>query len=207
MIIFVTPANRTENEALLKEYFLLRKKVFCDYYGWVEPDADGLEIDEMDFDYNIIILYVDDTSKKVQGGIRLMPTTGKTLLHTVWVDMLPDKDDFRSPNIWEATRFCVDSGQNVTRNNTFVNRICLALILATLEFSQENGITSIIAVCEKKIIDMFAIFNGKPEVLSERTEADGCDIVCVIWSTEKKHVNSIKWAKPFLGGTEPMKLN
>ena len=49
---------------------------------------------------------------ELAAGVRLMPTTGPTLLHSVWPDLLPDPEDFRAPTIWEATRFCVDEKTN-----------------------------------------------------------------------------------------------
>ncbi|MEM7216056.1 MAG: acyl-homoserine-lactone synthase, partial [Pseudomonadota bacterium] len=198
--------DKGQNRRYLREYFELRKRVFCDQHGWVKANEDGTETDYIDESYNVYILYLDEESNTVLGGVRLAPSTGNTLLHSVWSDMLPEPDDFRSPNIWEATRFCVDEAGDGGRSGNFVNKVCLALILAVLDFSAQNGISFIIAVCELRLIDMFSAFKGEPEIVSTKIESDGCEIACVIWSTEEKFRRSIKWARPFLGGSEPMSI-
>jgi len=206
MIIYVTPFTRKRHSKYLEQYYQLRKTVFCDTLNWVEPTNSELEKDALDEDYNVTLLCVDNITDQVVGGIRLVPTTGKTLLHDVWVDMIPDKDDFRSPNIWEATRFCTNERLTGDRNKHFVNRIFYTLIVATLEFAGENGITSIIAVCEKKFINMFGAFNADFEIISEKTDPNGCEICCTLWSTEPEIRKSIGWAIPFLEGASAPRL-
>jgi len=199
MIIYITPANRENYKTYLNQYFQLRKTVFCDELKWVKSKNQKFEKDNLDEEYNVTLLYIDEESDTVVGGLRLIPTTGNTLLHDVWVDMLPERDDFRSPNIWEATRFCTNTNYSNNRNNYFINRIFYALILATLKFSSENGITSIIAVCEKKFVMMFSAFNAALEIISEKTDENGCELCCTLWSTEPEIQNKLKWAKYFLG--------
>ena len=206
LIVYIEPANRGTHRGYLDQYFRLRKKVFCDFHGWVDPNPDGTETDFLDDEFNITIVYIDPGIDKVLGGVRLVPTTGKTLVHTAWAEMLPDPNDFRSPNIWEATRFCVEEGTSRNRRGSVVNRVTIALLLAILDLAGENGITSIIGVCETKIFEMFATFGGTAEVISQRTERDGCDVACGLWSTDESVRKGIRWARPFLGGAEPLKI-
>ncbi|MGI9351293.1 MAG: acyl-homoserine-lactone synthase [Rhizobiaceae bacterium] len=206
MIIYIPQSERNNHRNLLDQYFFLRRKIFCDTNQWVTPDEDGKETDFLDLQYNVYILYLDENSNSIAGGVRLAPTTGETLVHSVWADMLPDPDDFRSPNIWEATRFCVDDDTNASRNGNFVNRVCLALVLGILDFAAENGISSIIAVCEQRVVDLLAVFRTTPDVISIKTEADGCEIACVMWSVDEELINSLSWARGFIGGTGPVKL-
>lgn len=206
MIIYISENERLLNNKYIDQFFIIRKKVFCDLHGWVAADASGREIDHLDSEYNVYILYVDENTDTVLGGVRLSPTTGNTLMHTAWVDMLPDKDDFRSPNIWEATRFCVDPESGISRSENFVNKVCLAIILAVLDFAGENGISSIIAVCEQRFLDCFSAFNAQPDIISKKLERDGCPVACVLWPTDEDYRKSISWARPFLGGTKPIKV-
>ena len=133
MILYVEMSDRNSHRHLIEQYFRLRKRVFCDELKWVDPVSEDMEYDDFDFMYNIYILHVDDCTGEVTGGVRLMPTTGPTLMHTVWADMLPDRDDFRSPAIWEATRFCADALAS-SRKSNLANRITLALTLAVIDF-------------------------------------------------------------------------
>ena len=103
MIIYITPERRHRHTEQLRQYFALRKRVFCDRLGWVEPRHDRYETDRFDPCFNVYILCIDPDTQQVCGGVRLMPTTGPTLLHSVWADMLPEGNALRSPGIWEAT--------------------------------------------------------------------------------------------------------
>ncbi|MFZ1815697.1 MAG: acyl-homoserine-lactone synthase [Rhizobiaceae bacterium] len=206
MIRYIDMPERKHNSGLIKGYYKLRKRVFCDALGWVPPKPGGMEHDEFDEAYNVVILDVDEKTGEVFGGVRLMPTTGPTLMHTVWRDMLPDPDDFRSPNIWEATRFCVDNVSNGTRKRNFVNRATLALSLAVLEFCSSNGIDSVVGVCEKKFFDMQRIYGTRAEILSSMTDANGTEISCGLWSTSAAARSVIAWARPFIGSSEPLRL-
>jgi N-acyl-L-homoserine lactone synthetase len=44
----------------------------------------------------------------VKGSLRLLPTTGPTLLAECFADTLADAVRLSAPTIWEATRFCID---------------------------------------------------------------------------------------------------
>lgn len=207
MIKYVTVGEREENQRYLEQYFRLRKKVFCDHYGWVEPTADGLETDLVDETYCVYILYLDQETDQVLGGVRMAPTTGPTLMHTVWAHMLPDPDDFRSPTIWETTRFCVDTVARQSGAGRFVNQPNLALSLAMMDFAAENGIGSIIGVCEGTALKLFSLYRAEPEIISKHTDENGVEIACVLWSSIDAIRNCIHWARPFLGGSEPITVD
>lgn len=206
MIIYVSQNNIHNYRKYIHEYYVLRKKVFCDNHGWVTPNPDGTETDHIDKNFHIYILYISTDTDEVVGGVRLSPSTGLTLTHTVWSDLLPDPDDFRSPNLWEVTRFCVDETRNTGRLKNFVNRIFLALMVAILDFAHENGITSLMAVCESRFIKVFESFSGGPEVIAKTTESDGCEISFVVWPTNGGLREAFSWARSFTGGTEPIRI-
>lgn len=204
MILYVEPESRARHAAQIEQYFRLRKAVFCDRLRWVAAGSDGMERDALDEEYNLYVLNLDDETGRVTGGVRLMPTTGPTLMHTVWADMLPQPETYRSPNIWEATRFCVDSTASSRRSN-LANRATLALTLAVIDFAQANAISHIIAVCESKFFDMTNAYCGEASIIERRVDANGTDICCGLWSAEMDR-SRIAWAKQFIGGAEPVKL-
>lgn len=191
---------------MLNAYYRLRKRVFCDELGWVATSPDGTEKDAFDELYNVIILNIDEATGAVSGGVRLMPTTAPTLLHTVWADMLPDPEAFRLPDIWEATRFCVDARFGGSRKKSLANRATLALSLAVLEFCATNGISRVVGVCETKIFDMQRAYGSQPEIVSTRVDGNGTRIGCAVWSTAPEARARLGWARAFMGGTEPVRL-
>ncbi len=204
IIVYIEPHQRLQYSIAINQYYTLRKRIFCDQLQWVQPQADGLEHDEFDQSYNLYVLNIDDETGLVTGGVRLMPTTGPTLMHSVWKDLLPDPDDFRAPTIWEATRFCVEPAAN-TRKSSLANRATLALTLAVIDFAQANGILHIIAVCEAKFFDMTNAYAGDAEIISRKIDENGTDICCGLWSAQADR-SRIAWAKQFIGGTEPVLL-
>jgi acyl homoserine lactone synthase len=205
MIVYVEPEGRARHAAEIDQYLKLRKEVFCDRLRWVAPGTDGMERDALDEEYNLYVLHLDDESGRVSGGVRLMPTTGRTLLHTVWADMLPQPELYRSPQIWEATRFCVDSRASSRRAN-LANRATLALTLAVIDFAQANAVSQIIAVCESKFFEMTNAYCGDATIIQRRIDANGVDICCGLWSAEMDR-SRIAWARQFIGGADPVRLD
>lgn len=206
MIVYIDRQNRHAYKQELEQYHRLRKKVFCDTLGWVPAGADGMERDAFDDLYNVVILHLDDGTGDVGGGVRLMPTLGPTLMHTVWHDLLPEPERYRSPTIWEATRFCVDETSNSSRKRNFVNRATLALSLAVLEFCDSNGINQVIGVCERKIFDMQRVYGTDAEILSTKVDENGTEIGCGVWDTGPKARAGLAWASGFMGDVSPVHL-
>lgn len=202
MIKYILPGQRIQNKKELDAFFELRKRVFCDQYGWVEARPDGKEIDRYDSLYNVYILYIDPDSGDVAGGARLMPTLGETLMHSVWSDMLPNKEAYRAKDIWEVTRFCVDDTSNKSRKGNFVNRATLALSLAVMEFGSANNIKQVIGVCEKKFFDMSSTYGAHAEIISTKIDENGTEISCGLWATNNEK-DTLSWARGFIGGVEP----
>jgi acyl homoserine lactone synthase len=199
VIIHVEPRDRHRFGRELTEYYRLRKRVFCDQLNWVPAGSDGLEKDHLDALDNVVILSLDPETGSVAGGVRLMPTTGPTLMHSVWADMLPKPDAYRSPGIWEATRFCVDDSSGRSRKRSFVNRATLALSLAVLEFCDANGISRVIGVCEKKFFDMQRVYGTSADIISSKVDQNGTEIGCGLWDTGTQARASLQWARIFLG--------
>jgi len=206
LILYITKNNPHNYEKYIKQYLKIRKKCFCDHHGWVKPNADGTETDHLDDAPHVYILFLDTQTDTVLGGARIVPSLGPTLMHSYWSDMLPDPDDFRSPNIWEVTRFCVDESSNGGRSKDFINRAFLALMVGILDFSANNGVSTLMAVCETRLVRMIQAFKGKPEVISTKTESDGCEISFVVWDANEELRESFEWARQYVGGTAPIKI-
>jgi len=201
MIIYITPESRRRHIGHLRQYFALRKRIFCDKLGWVEASHEDYEIDRFDHLFNVYILSIDGDTGLVAGGVRLMPTTGPTLLHTVWADMVPPGRDFRSDGIWEATRFCVDETMS-SRKSNLLNRATLELSIAVADFGNANGISHVVAVCERYFFDMAGVYGPQAEMLSTRLDENGLEIGCGVWSTAAISAK-LTWSRAFIGNDEP----
>jgi acyl homoserine lactone synthase len=91
----------------MDEMFRLRARVFHDRLRWEVQAADGKERDKYDDMAPVYLIYTDDAAREVKGSLRLLPTTGPTLLADIFSDTLPDAVNLSSPTIWECTRFCL----------------------------------------------------------------------------------------------------
>ncbi len=201
MILYITPKERHLYRDELNQYFRLRKKVFCDKLKWVDVEFGDMETDHFDNRFNVYILHIDQDLNQVSGGVRLMPTNGPTLMHTVWKDMLPHENDFRSPNIWEATRFCVDE-EISSRKSSFLNRTTLSLSMAVADFGHANDISNVIAVCEDYFFNMAGAYGPQAEIISTKIDENGLKISCGMWSTSGIQ-SMLDWSRALTGNVEP----
>jgi N-acyl-L-homoserine lactone synthetase len=110
MLVVVEETNAHEHRHLLDEMFRLRARVFSDRLKWDVVVTDGKERDRYDDDGPVYLIYTDEEQKTVKGSLRLLPTTGPTLLADFFADTLPDAAQLSAPSIWECTRFCLDEG-------------------------------------------------------------------------------------------------
>ena len=108
MIVVVDALNRHLFTELLDEMFKLRKRVFHDRLGWDVNIEDGKEIDEFDR-INPAHLICLGEDGDVVGCLRLLQTTGPHMLADVFSDILQGEAPPRSSQLWEVTRFCIDS--------------------------------------------------------------------------------------------------
>lgn len=108
MIVVVEQHNAHKFPYLLDEMFRLRARIFRDRLNWDVEVTDGLERDSYDDERPVYIINSDDNTREVKGSLRLLPTTGPTLLADVFSDTLPDAVHLSAPTIWECSRFCLD---------------------------------------------------------------------------------------------------
>src|ERR1700693_3217254 len=92
----------------MDEMFRLRARVFHDRLRWDVQVADGKERDKYDDEGPVYIIYADDKKQNVKGCLRLLPTTGPTVLTDFFSDTIPEAVHLSAPSIWECSRFCLD---------------------------------------------------------------------------------------------------
>ena len=128
MILVVERHNAREHADLLNDMFRLRARVFRDRLKWNVEVVDGMERDRYDDEDPVYIISTDDHRKKVLGSLRLLPTTGPTLVADFFEDTLPEAAQLTSPSIWECTRFCVDEDYLGRDQVTFASGVLFAAL-------------------------------------------------------------------------------
>lgn len=152
MYLLVQAHEYRKYSDLLEQSFRLRKKIFADRLGWKVSVHGAYERDGYDDLHPAYLLWCDEGLTQLYGSVRLMPTTGPTLLYDVFRNTFPDACDLVAPGIWEGTRMCVDEAAVVHdfRDMRPDRAFCL-LLLALCEVALDNGIHTMISNYEPQM--------------------------------------------------------
>lgn len=148
MIIVIDGVNAGQFKGLLTQIFELRARVFRDRLGWDVSVVDGQERDHFDDLFPTHIVSVDDEGR-VAGAMRLLQTTGPNMLADVFHAILQGQPAPRSPLIWEATRFCVDTellNKGKTRNS--ISYVTSEVMVGAFEYARAAGVEDAVAVID-----------------------------------------------------------
>lgn len=156
-VTIVQQTNAIEHDHLLAEMYRQRKRIFADKLGWRVTVINGQEIDKYDIPCPVYLICQDEAGK-VTGSLRLLPTTGPTLLADQFADTLPDAM-FSSPSIWECTRFCSET-----------NETAAALIAALGELCLKYGIHTIVGNFDAAMLRIYSRIGIEVHVLGSDAE-------------------------------------
>src|SRR5260370_12019998 len=123
----------------------IRKKVFFDRMKWDVSVINNWEIDGYDALCPVYLVCVNQNNNVV-GGLRLLPTTGFTMINDTFSLLLPDSDRIESPLIWESSRFSVDHEADVAIGRKGLSRATAALGLAMNGIGMQTGLTHIVTL-------------------------------------------------------------
>jgi acyl homoserine lactone synthase len=165
MIVVIESHNAHRYASLMDEMFRLRARVFRDRLGWDVQVADGKERDKYDDESPVYLVYTDDAARCVKGSLRLLPTTGPTVLADFFSDTLPDAAHLSAPTIWECTRFCLDD--KILGNGQREELLCAsgALIAGLGEVGIKAGIESILGNFDATMLRVYRRIGCEVEVL------------------------------------------
>jgi N-acyl-L-homoserine lactone synthetase len=165
MIVVIEPHNAHEYPKLLDAMFRLRARIFRNRLGWDVRVADGKERDKYDDEAPVYIIYTDDDAQEVKGSLRLLPTTGPTLLAEFFSDTLPAAAHLSAPTIWECTRFCLEdkiSSQGHWREQIIASAV---LIAALGEVAIKAGIETVLGNFDSTMLRLYRRIGCEVEVL------------------------------------------
>jgi len=165
--------HELQGHAALRDSMLRdRARQFADRMGWpVTVDAAGREQDAYDaLDPLYIIWQRPDGTHG--GSARFLPTTGQTMVNDHFLHLSPGVA-FRSPFIWECTRFCLSPQAD--------GRIAAALMLGGGEVMRGFGIDHFVGVFDARMLRVYRMIGASPDVLG--MEGSGRTAIGVgLWS-------------------------
>ena len=195
-IKLVTGMDLANHGDLLGKMFQARKRLFADRLGWdVRVNADGWEVDQYD-PLNPLYLIATDEGGTHQGSLRLLPTTGDTMLRDVFAATFDDTV-IESPLIWECTRFCIEGGKS-DKVAAGLHRATTALLLGICETGLRAGIQQIVGVFDRRMIPIYRRGGWAPEVVGE--SGTGREAVYLgVWDVTEDYATAIRQAGGLAG--------
>lgn len=152
MIVSIQAHEYAAYQDVLVQMFRTRKAVFFDHLHW-QVDVDGdFERDRYDDMQPVYLVWCNSERKRHYGSMRLMPTTGPTLLYDVFRRTFPDAAELSAPGIWEGTRMCVDE-RALAQDYPHVSphRAFCLLLVALCEFALATGIHTMVSNYEPRV--------------------------------------------------------
>jgi acyl homoserine lactone synthase len=138
------------NLDLLAAMYRLRRRVFKDRLDWSVSTSGGLELDVYDA-LNPTYLVVLSSEREVIGSVRLLPTTGPTMLSDTFPQLLTGLKAPRGHRILESSRFCVDTKLAVDVAENGLNRATFMLFAAMIESLGLSDADKIITVTDTRM--------------------------------------------------------
>jgi acyl-homoserine lactone synthase len=170
----VRHANAQLYSAELDDYFRARHTVYVKERGWKDLDRPGgRDIDQFDTADAIHLLAIDQS--RVVGGHRFNPTTGPTLLNSVF-PQLAARPLVADPEVYETTRIFVVKER---RGEQAQPRIESLLFAATLEFAVSQGLREIRFLMETWWLPRLQDIGWSVRPLGIPTDVDGMNCIAV----------------------------
>ncbi len=195
MIREIIGVDVNRNHIVLDQMFNARRRLFKERLEWdVRVDEQGWERDEYDHASALYLISVDDSGTH-QGSLRLLPTTGETMLRDHFKTVF-DGIEIKSPDIWECTRFCVDSTGETNVTLSGVQRVTTELLLGICEYGLASGISKIVGVFDRRMIRIYNRGGWAPEVVGQSGE--GREAVYLgVWDVTEANAAAIRKAGGF----------
>ena len=155
-------------DAVLRNMFEARRRVFVDLLGWDLPVLAGrYEIDQFDTP-DAIYLVITDGQGAHCASARLLPTSRPHLLDTIFARLCAGTPP-RGATIYEITRFCLDRSLSAGERRAARNE----LVSALARFGVANGITLYTGVAEPRWIEQVLAFGWRARLLGPLQERGG----------------------------------
>lgn len=143
MRVIAIPKPRTAAETrIIDEMHCLRARIFQGRLSWDVRCMSGREYDEFDDLAPTYIVTLAD-SDTVVGCARLLAATGKTMVGTVFPQLLRDGRLPAHPRMVESSRFCVNTACEEGRAEGQLHAATLTMFAGIVEWCMANGYTEI----------------------------------------------------------------
>ena len=149
MLQLITPERAGEFVDALEEMHRLRFRVFKERLDWDVETAGDLEVDSFDaLKPNYVLLRADGP---VLGCVRLLPTMGPNMLRDTFPVLLDGVPAPSAPDIWESSRFALDSHAGSGHGARAVAASTYELFAGMVEFGLAKRLARIATVTDARM--------------------------------------------------------
>ena len=134
----------------IAEMHRLRYRVFKDRLDWDVEVSGEFEIDEFDALHPAYLIQ-RASDGRVQGCVRLLPSTGPTMLREAFPILLDGASAPASLTIWESSRFALDPGHDTPKAIHGLATATYELFAGMIEFGLSRQLTEIVTVTDARM--------------------------------------------------------
>ncbi|WP_426441205.1 acyl-homoserine-lactone synthase [Bradyrhizobium genosp. P] len=134
----------------LCEMHRLRYRVFKERLAWDVQTSGDMEIDEFDA-LGPAYLIQRSSNYSVQGCVRLLPSTGPTMLRDTFPVLLDGQSLEASLSVWESSRFALDVDAEARGTMRGLTGATYELFAGMIEFGLSRRLTEVITVTDARM--------------------------------------------------------
>lgn len=150
MIVTAFADQKDEYHDLFDQMFRLRARQFSERRRWRVTVKGGKEIDQFD-DLNPIYICAVNEDGRLIASLRLLPSVGPHMLADVFPEVMNGKDFIRRHDVWESSRFCVDTFATTGFGPDGIHRATKEVLFGLFDLAQKMGITKIVSVYDLSV--------------------------------------------------------
>jgi acyl homoserine lactone synthase len=128
----------------------LRYRVFRERLDWDVQVSGDMEIDAFDALLPCYLLQRAGDGR-IQGCVRLLPSTGPTMLRDIFPVLLDGACAPASPAIWESSRFALDVADDAPKGAHGLATATYELFAGMIEFGLSRQLTDVVTVTDARM--------------------------------------------------------
>jgi len=150
MMHLITPDFYGEFADELAEMHRLRYRVFKERLDWDVQVSGDMEVDDFDALHPAYLLQ-RDIGGRIQGCVRLLPSSGPTMLREIFPVLLGTQPAPASPTVWESSRFALDLAPSAPKARSGLAIATYELFAGMIEFGLSRGLIDVVTVTDVRM--------------------------------------------------------
>jgi acyl homoserine lactone synthase len=150
MMHLITPDYYGNFVEEIAEMHRLRYRVFKERLDWDVQISGDMEVDEFDA-YRPVYLIQRASDDRIQGCVRLLPSTGPTMLRDAFPALLAGETAPANSKVWESSRFALDVGTGASKAAHGLSSATYELFAGMIEFGLSRNLTDIVTVTDARM--------------------------------------------------------